>query len=193
LTHPELDIPLELGRLAVDGDWYVRWEASVQRRMQALESILSQVTGKNLVIEQRMVERDVIVAAGHWVYHRLEVSPAAAAAMGRLSPRNTAVQLFVDESELTLGEMGAGSGDFAEFLQQLEGNVDRRIVDETEGARPKRVQFSTYMMERRPDGPGLDQYLANVEKQTSLKFTKTKRAVGVWFVRERGAAMGDLR
>ena len=187
LTRPEVDIPLELGRLAVDGDWYVRSEASVERRMRGLESILSQVTGKDLLIEKRMVERDVIVAGGQWVYHRLEVTPAAAAVMGRLVPRNTAVHLFVDDSELLLGDMGGGSGDLAGFLQQLEGNTGRRIIDEIEGVRPKRIQFSTYMMERRPDGPGMDQYLANVQKQTSLKFTKTKRAVGVWFVRERGA------
>jgi hypothetical protein len=187
LTRAEVDIPLELGRLAVDGDWYVRSEASVERRMRALESILSQVTGMDLMFEKRMVERDVLVAGGRWTYHRLEVTPAAAAAMGRLAPRNTAVQLFVDDSELLLGDMGGGSADFAGFLQQLEGNTGRRILDEVEGVRPKRIQFSTYMIQRRPDGPGLDQYLANVEKQTSLKFTKAKRAVGVWFVREKPA------
>src|SRR5258706_13660244 len=61
---PDLELPHELGRLPAEGDWIVRQEATLERRMKALESILSEITGRKLAIENPLVERDVVIVRG---------------------------------------------------------------------------------------------------------------------------------
>ncbi len=50
---------LSLEELSVDGDWLVRTEASAERRVSALDSILEQVTGKDLIFEKLIMYQEL--------------------------------------------------------------------------------------------------------------------------------------
>lgn len=167
---PQLEYPQELGQLSADGDWIVREETPLDRRMKALESILSAVTRRQLAIERLPVERDVIIARGKWDFHSDDNPKGVNFYLPSADPRRD------------------GAGTLADSFASLEKQLRRRIIDETQEPHPTRV----YWTGRRFFIPGgqyeswRNEALASIEKQTSLKFIHTRRVVAVWIVSEKG-------
>jgi hypothetical protein len=166
---PNLELPQELALLPADGDWVVRQESSLEKRMKALESILSEVTGRRIVIERPLVEREVIIASGKWNFHP--------------SSEPSATRFYTSTHDMRNGGMGT----LADSFVTLERDLGRKIIDETEEPRPAQV----YWVGRSYYTPDLDhawraELLASLEKQTSLKFVQTRRVVPIWIVSEKG-------
>jgi hypothetical protein len=167
---PDLELPENLAALPADGDWIVRQEATLQRRMKALESILSAVTGRKLSIERPLVERDVVVAQGKW----------------DLQPTSDAIVaiFYVPIRDMQRGGMGTLADSFHSLGQMLR----RKVIDETDEPRPNEVYWTSRntMLFRQSDAWRAD-VLASLEKQTSLKFVQTRRVIPVWIVSEKGS------
>jgi hypothetical protein len=167
----QLEFSRELGQMPADGDWIVRDEAPPQRRLKALESILSRITGRKLAIERLAVERDVIIVRGKWDFH-----PG-----GDLK----AMAFYLPEGD----SRRSGWGTLADSFMSLERDLHRRIIDETEEPHPAWVYWSG----RGFSNPGgqheswRNEALAAIEKQTSLKFEQTRRVIPVWIVNDRSA------
>jgi len=190
LTSPELDIADDIKWLVADGDCITRINSPVDRRMQALESILSTVTGRSLSFEKKLVERDVIIARGTFAFHEDE-NFAALSTQARIGqPRAGEVHLYTVPLSPILGG-GGGSGDLASLFEILESSTHRKFVDEVQEPRPKSISWSNNHSQysAAENENKLDQLLAVVQKQTSLQFTKEKRPMPVWFVRQKSANM----
>jgi hypothetical protein len=165
----QLEFTRELAQLPADGDWVVRHEAAPERRLKALESILSGVTGRKLAIERLAVERDVIIARGKWDFHPSDDSKA--------------MQFYLPDADPRRG----GWGTLADSFFSLEKDVQRRIIDETEEPHPARVYWAGRSFSMPGDQPESwrNEALAAIEKQTSLKFVQTRRVIPVWIVSEK--------
>ncbi|HEV8378201.1 MAG TPA: hypothetical protein VGP99_05080 [Tepidisphaeraceae bacterium] len=166
---PDLELPGALAALPAEGDWIVREEAPLPRRMKALESILSAVTGRKLSIERPLVERDVIVARGKW---DLQPTSNAIAAIFYVPIRDT---------------QRGGMGTLADSFHSLGQVLRRKVIDETDEPRPNEVYWTSRntMLFRQSDA-WRTSFLAGLEKQTSLKFVQTRRVIPVWIVSEKG-------
>jgi len=190
LTSPDLDIADDLKWFVADGDCITRIDSPVDQRMKALESILSAVTSKSLSFERKLIERDVIVARGTYAFHEDE-NFAALSTQARIGqPRAGEVHLYTVPLSPILGS-GGGTGDVASFFDMLESSTRRKFVDEVQAPRPKSITWSNNHSQysAAENENKLDQLLAVVQKQTSLQFTKEKRPMPVWFVREKSANM----
>jgi len=166
---PNLELPGDLGKLPADGDWIVRDEASLPRRMQAMESILSGITGRRLAVERPSVERDVIVAKGKWA----------------LNPSNDPreARFYTPKRDTRSGAMGTLADSFA----ILERELGRKIIDETDQPRPREVYWTPRSYsDWAVDDSWLNPALLSLEKQSSLKFIQTRRVIPVWIVSEKG-------
>jgi hypothetical protein len=157
----------------------LRNDAPMERRMAALQTILSSVTGRNLAIEPRPKERDVIVVSGKWELHALRSDERFP----------DGIHFYTAASDLTKNA-GASRGEFKDMLSWLSRLTQWKVVDETQGPRPDRLQWYNH---RALSGGRLseveqDQLLENLTKQTSLEFVRTKRMIPIWFVREKPAA-----
>jgi len=175
----DFDAPPALASLIVDGDWIMRNDEPIERRLAAVESIVSQATGHKLVIENRLAEIDVIVARGKWDFHPLE---------GLDETMRTGIQMYTDglESKTMFAEIRSTPSSFLDSIRRFTG---RETIDETEHQWPSPIAWyshSSVQKAARSDA-GRATLLANLQKQTSLTFTEEKRPMPVWFVRERGA------
>jgi hypothetical protein len=168
---PRLEYPQELGQLSADGDWIVRDEAPLDRRMKALESILSAVTSRQIAIERLPVQRDVIIARGKWDFHPDDDPKAVNFYIPNADPRRD------------------GGGTLADSFASLEKQLRRRIIDETEAPHPARVYWTgrTFFNAGGQHESSRNEGLASIEKQTSLKFIQTRRVIPVWIVSEKKA------
>jgi len=173
LRSIDLDIPETPACLPFAGDWVVRPHAPDAKKLQAMVFLMSRISGRNLVLEKELVERDVLIAQGEWSYKPLPTTT-----------RPLEVQLTVGA-----GANSLSVGDFAEFIERVESMADLRVVDEIRGTRPKKVAWSWKgSVVRVDDSADLDRFIANLEKQTSLKFVKARRPIWMWFIREPGAS-----
>ena len=173
LRSIDLDIPENPPSLPIAGDWVVRPYAPDAKKLQAMVFLVSRISGRNLVLEKELVERDILLAQGEWLYKPLATTT-----------RPQEVQLTVDA-----GANSFWSGDFGEFIERVESMADLRVVDEIRGTRPKEVAWSWKSSVVRVENPAeLDHFIADLERQTSLKFVKARRPIWMWFIRESSAA-----
>jgi len=166
----EIHVADEMLRIKVDGDLIARTDAPVERRMAAMQSILRDITGRRIVIEKRMVERDVIVARGEWHRNRDKMNDPEPGKIGDPNPYQ-----YVHYNSV---------GDLVSFLNRLADVTNRIIVDEIERLRPESVEWteSSLQYEARKSQEKQDQLLENLARQTSLQFSNSRRVVPVWFV-----------
>jgi hypothetical protein len=166
--RPELELPEQLAALPVEGDWIVREEPPRERKMMALESILSAVTGRKLSIERPLVERDVVVARGKWDLHPTN------------DPNPTF--FYVPNRNMQTGGMGTLAGSFYSLGMVL----GRSVIDETDEPRPPEVYWTARGNPlQRHDDASRSALLTSLERQTSLKFVQTRRVIPVWIVSEK--------
>jgi hypothetical protein len=175
------EIEGDLTSISVDGDWFVRQETPGDRRAQALQSILNKATGRDLAIEKRLLPRDVLVAKGKWDFVPVRLRNGGFA---------QEVYLYVRDGDQFAGARDAGSGDFERFLMQIRYRSGLRVIDETEGAKPATIAWCECMWRQTPSdsAAALDQFLINLQKQTSLRFAKERRPVPGWYVRSGSSA-----
>jgi hypothetical protein len=177
LTLGDLEIPQDLRQIPADGDVIVRIDASIDRRMKALESILSAVTKRDLIFEKKPAERDVIVARGHWQFHPIS---------GGRPKSNASIHFYTDTLDPQEGA-GGGSGNLTEVLHRLEEIAGRKVIDEVTDRPTTSIDWANNYSEHNAtkSEAALAQLLDNVAKQTSLEFVRTKRMIPIWFIREK--------
>ena len=166
---------------SISGDWFVKSDESVERRMAALQSIIRSYSRKEIVLEQRVLEREVVVVSGDWNFKQLEVGPYISIA--------GAVALYDSDNDLNTGG-SSRTGSLKDLFEILESWLMLRVVDEVKGVRPQQVAFKTFFAGR-STAMGEEsrlRILGNLEEQTGLKFTRMKRPVPVWIVEEGGTS-----
>jgi hypothetical protein len=175
----EYDGPDELLKFVVAGDWIVRDGSGPQERITALEQILRDQVNAPIYFQQRTVEREVIVARGSYRFHASDdVQP---------SDRRS-VNIYADTADQTEGG-GGGSGTFPRMLEWIGDRLNVPVVDETDSPAPVRVSWRNHQssyLGKLPDSPQkwatVDLVLAHLAQQTSLQFTRERRAIAVWFI-----------
>jgi hypothetical protein len=183
LTPLDLDVPPGLRSIKADGDWFIRIPSPLERRAQALQSILSAVTGRDLVIEYRQVTRDAVVASGTFQFRALPGYEGAA----DLPP--ILLQLYVDEQDIQQERVSWGEGRWPKFFADLQSMTYTPFIDEVEGPRQTFMVWKKWAAPRPiTAAPASDRFLSNLEKQTSLRFTREKRQVWTWVMRQRVVA-----
>ena len=168
------DDALKFSRMT--GDWVVRYEAPMAEKVRALESILKSSLGRTIKIERRPTEREVIVARGVFSH-----KPVAAA-----KQRPSHIHLYSD-TRLDEGLWGGGGGGtFSQMLESVSNFINRPVIDESTSKPQRGITWSSYNQMKSPDKyeEALEQFLKNLAAQTSLTFTREKREVDMFFVRE---------
>jgi hypothetical protein len=179
LTAAHLDIHKNLKDLPVNGDWVIRINDPIDRRVKAMESILSAIVKKDLVIEKKEVEQDVIVVRGKWNFTPVEGAP----------PRRTnSVHFYVGKIDEQEGA-GGGSGDFRQLMFRLEEIAGRKVIEEVEVKPTREVEWSNNRSDDQAhkSESAMIELLENLGKQTGLEYIRTRRAIPKWYVREKSA------
>ena len=165
---------------------------------------MNQVSGKNLVIDKGFVDREVVVAQGNWnfqpwplpggipaqrVYHYVNKQEANKAIHDRPQA------LFKDPSGYPVSELA--SGDFPKLLKQVGVFCGYRVIDETKGTKPVKIEWAICWRREKlnEDAAAVQQFFSNLQSQTSLRFEITNHAVPLWHVRESASATqpGDTK
>jgi hypothetical protein len=179
MTLGDLDLPGNLRGLGLDGDWIIRIDGPMDGRMKAIESIVNSAAKVDLKFEQRLAERDVIVARGNWVQTKLE---------GVRKNSLNSVHFYTNKLDPAEGA-GGGSGDFKELMHRLEEIAGRKVIDEVSQRPAGRVEWANNYSEypASKNEVALEQLLANLQKQTGLEYVRTKRAMPTWFIEDKAA------
>jgi len=173
--------------------------------VQALQSILRQATGRDLVIEKRFVDRQVVVVAGTWTFKPLELPPDVHARRVYLyvseeEERKAALESptrghIRDDAGYRLTELR--TGDFPTFLQIVGFYIGYRVVDETQGQKPAAIEWGTRLGRQKfgQDPAALQLFFVNMQAQTSLRFEVAKRPIPLWYIREQSGTTrsGDAK
>jgi hypothetical protein len=145
--------------------------------MKAMESILSSITGRDLIIQEMPAERYVIIARGRWEFHPIS---------GARLRSGQAVHFYTDKLD-PQEAAGGGTGNLTDFFQRLEDITRIRVINEVTDGPTKPIEWANNFSASRAAGtePPLRDLLDNLTTQTSLEFIRRPRMVPVWFVRER--------
>ena len=177
INESELEAPTELLNLNLPGDWTIREGVSQEAFLAALEPILFKATGHKIHFENRMVEREAVIAQGQF---KLEVWEKA-----------MPIQIYSEKTNSTF--LGNGFGNLQEFLKRAGERLNVYVVDDVQmnPQEPTRFQLewtyhsdadSSRMGKRRAELT--DKVLNNLAAQTGLSFTHTNQAVEVLSITE---------
>ncbi len=178
VRRADLAGPAELLRYDLSGDWVFRKGTSLRERRRALETYLKKEFGLAIRIEERDVEKEVIVARGKFKLCSLATA------------RNRDVVHVYTSEEFT--ERDGPPFDFREgtlrqFLlsQDCTGLGLDHVADETDSS-DVRIKWlynpSWNNALLRTDPAKLDRYLDLIARQTSLSFTRERRLRKTWHV-----------
>jgi RNA polymerase sigma factor (sigma-70 family) len=176
------DFPADLLDRPMPGDWVIRQGGSTEAK---LADFLRALVGRPVAVTRQTVERDVIVISGTFAYRGLN---GAAPAAGQ--PRK--IHFFLGQPDATPSH-GGGTGSYVNALERVGDSTGYRVVRESPkfGERSG-VEFATHRSfmdaaaEAKRTNNGvfppaqLDDFLANLSKQTSLNIRRERRAVGTW-------------
>jgi hypothetical protein len=157
--------------LPLAGDFVVRWGATKDQKVSALQEILRrQLNRPALRIEKRQVEREVIVARG-----QLALAPEVVEADN---------DIYVAGGK-RLGESGNGSGSLGAFLERLRDLTGRPVIVETpSGGQQVSWTIDASASKARDDRAELRTLLANVSRQTGLRLETQRRRLTVYALDE---------
>src|SRR6266568_583984 len=168
----DLDFPNPLPPLPNSGDWFVRTGISNEQKMQALQSILSSLAGRQLVIEKRFTDREVILVRGKWAFHS--------------GNDDSELHFYRTSDEVVRSPDFPWDGTLEDSFEHLEDVVRRKIVDEVSEKPVGRLRWKRRSsFDRSEDEKRLDTRLAELQRQTSLEFIRTHRQIPIWFLREK--------
>ena len=168
LERYDMEIDDGLRLRPVEGDWIVRKSAPREKRIAALQDILRQRLRREVVIEKRKVEREVVAVSG---------------TLPRELPGGEAVHLYTDPRDLGDAPSGGGSGTLTEFFASVGGQLDRKFIDETAPpAAARRLIWHWHMSASgiEANDNKIKLLLANLSQQTGLTFTRRTDEVEVW-------------
>jgi hypothetical protein len=158
------------------GDRVADFPAPMEQKLRAVEVLARSNLGRAIVIEKRSVEREVIVARGSFSHKPLSGAQ-----------RNPSHVHFYPDKTFEEGMWsGGGSGSLSELLKRVSSAADRQVIDLTTSTPQGRIAWSHYISPEKPDRDekALEQLLKNLSDQTSLQFTREKRPIEIYFVRE---------
>ena len=178
LGSREYDIPLELLSIDMSGDWIVRKDTSQEERLDALEQIIKDETGRDINFVKRQVEDEVIVARGTY---RLTPLPDV--------QQKDCVHVYTDKLDSSSGA-GGGSGTLSKFLRFIANHrINRNIIDKTNSGDVRlswRNHYSSHIswLQQYPQqhNEKVDILLNNLTRQTGLIFKRETTTVEKWFV-----------
>jgi hypothetical protein len=167
LERFDVEIDEGLKYRPLEGDWIVRKDAPRDKRMAALREILRRRLGRDIKIERRTVEREVVVVTGDL--------PAELPGGG--------VQAYTDPRDLRDEPSGGGGGTLRDLFDSLGSALDRKMIDETRSG-GRRIAWRWYRSASAAEGDEnrTRQLLAHVSRQTGLTFTRRAAEVEVWKV-----------
>jgi hypothetical protein len=170
LERYDMEIDAGLAVRPLEGDWVVRKATPPEERLAALGGVLRQRFGRDVRIEKRKAEREVVVVTG---------------ALPRDLPGGPSVRVYTDPQDLRHEPTGGGSGTLDRLFETLGGALDRKFVDKTApraGARPIGWHWYHSASAADRDAAKARLLLDNVSRQTGLRFTIRTAEVEVWAV-----------
>lgn len=171
----DFDAPPGLLNTAVEGDWVFRASGTPAARVTAVRQVLAEQVGLSLTIERKRVNAEVIVVAGSMI------------------PTEKTVQVYSDKLRDGRPVENGARNDFSDFLEQMQVMTRKRFVNES--SVPSDLKLRVAMHQSGMMGPmapqraaaKLDLILANLSRQTGLRFTRATRPLELWVVRSAGA------
>ncbi|MEA2708981.1 MAG: hypothetical protein QOF78_1582 [Phycisphaerales bacterium] len=179
VSPEEVDLPASVKSTPLHGDWVVRAGSTIEARMTAFASVMSQVLGRTYQFKLEPREREAIVITGTYAFHPLPDTEQ--------QPGGT-MYLTVKPPARKPGFYAAG-GSAAQAFERVGALTGLPIIFETKLPEPGRgvqnwridVSANPYLGGGKPmDAATIDALLANVAKQTSLVLKREKRVVPTW-------------
>jgi hypothetical protein len=186
LSRFEIDLPDDLRREAVPGDWVLRRPSTFEDRLAALAPVLASLP-KPVRLERRRVEREVVVVRGSYQFKPLPGAPDAK--LVHVGPGDVTrpptddgiarspIRRISGAAVAVSG--GGGYGSLSAFFRKLADRIDQPVVDETiDGAR--RIGWQDHGGKADDHDDGRDSLLDNASRQTGLRFAREVRGMDVW-------------
>lgn len=187
LTAKEIRGPFELLDLKLHGDWILRKESTTERRLKELSQILKKEFSQSISFSKQRIEEQVVVAHGQLNLQPIKHKEWEAQALRHFPelPKNYPVFVYTDSLDGVRFRILYADTHLSGLLQEVAELLHQPIVDETESSDIV-VGWAIHHSVRREavlDEPTIfDSLLENLAKQTSLEFTREKRASRVWVV-----------
>jgi len=187
LTIKEIRGPFELLDLKLYGDWILRKESTTERRLQELSQILKKEFGQSVSFSKQRIEEQVIVAHGQLNLEPIKFEEWETQALRHFPelPKNYPIFVYADSLDEARFRMLYADTYLYGLLQEVAKLLRHPIVDETESSDIV-VGWAIHNSVTREAVLGdpniVDSLLENLAKQTSLEFTRQKRASYVWLV-----------
>lgn len=184
----DIDGASELLQQRIPGDWVVRLDTSEESRMRQLNTILLRDAPIAVRLNYKMVKRPVYVARGTYKLTPLPGHDAEDRTQLTDGVR-VSDKLYIFGAETPNADSGAGGGcgDFREFLSWLGRWIEAPVISEVDTGPTRGLCWSlheaspfTQEQHRLDHDPA--RVLANITKQTGLKFDKAERDVRILFV-----------
>ncbi len=183
LSLDYLEVPDGLLTLAIPGDWVVRHGAETETILKELARILHDELNCDVQFTNADMEREVIVASGTYAFTPFPDVKG-----------NEEIHVFADVFDPNSGGQTLSGTMTRDFLENLEKQAGQRIVNETTPSTDILKPVHFYPMQSlnearvkavtEKDGKDLERLrgllLANVAKQTGIRFTIERRSVPVW-------------
>lgn len=176
------DIPEELAKLPVEGDWVAAENAEPQAILDTLSKIVREQYGRDVHFEQEPVRRDVIVMSGDYKFAGL---PQAKDPKALLICTDYPAQWRMSRRVLT---------DLNDLKRAIEDALVMPVVNEGRGGPADRLQaelfrvFTSPYDERSMRIAECTSVLEMVTKQTGLTFRIEPRTVLIWVMKEGSGA-----
>ncbi|MFO1096043.1 MAG: carboxypeptidase regulatory-like domain-containing protein [Planctomycetaceae bacterium] len=186
----DIDGASELLQQRIPGDWVMRLDTSEESRMRQLNTILLRDAPIAVRLSYKMVKRPVYVARGTYKLTPLPGHDAEDRTQLTDGVR-VSDKLYIFGAETPNADSGAGGGcgDFREFLSWLGRWIEAPVISEVDTGPTRGLCWSlheaspfTQEQQRLDHDPA--RVLANITKQTGLKFDKAERDVRILFVEQ---------
>ncbi len=178
LSRFEYDIADGLSAIRFPGDWVIRKGTPKEQLLGAFQKAVQQYPQGNIRFDQYAIEGDVIVVSGTF-----RLTPLAG------TYECSRIHVFSDKLDVD-ERGGGGSGSLDSFIRGL-GDIllDQHVIGEVENSADIEVRYGWHesgylwkITDKTDKSRKLDMLLANLARQTGLKFERQRRLVNVWFV-----------
>ena len=181
LKSYEYDISDDLLATELHGDWIIRNEMPVTKKLSALAPILSKALQRPVLFELRNVEREVVVVTGTFNLKSLDDKPSrrriylytdpnddrSSGGLGRLDSVAQLIRVIGDRIEIPMVDKTIKREGLALGYATMRSSYLRRITDPIE--KRERIKI----------------LLHNVSTQTGLTFEFKRQKVNIWFLMDK--------
>jgi hypothetical protein len=190
LTGPPEVLHKQLG-----GDIVVKKPATLDEKRAGLVDMLAKDLKKNFTLEQKDLDREVIVLSGKFAYTGPTTVTASAATQpaARNRPSGAGRIIVYRGRPRGNGWSTRGSALFVRYMQnvcQTPIVVDGVIGGENQFWEMDQSGYLGWVRGRGPDPSQVDELLANVAAQSQLRFRREHRMLKTWVLSEGSAPWG---